>query len=326
MFGMAQYPNAFLKVEPIVKRLSGLSDRFFKYFQHSKSNLLIETISICNVRCIWCQMQNFNKHKLGFMKLEQFAGIIKDNKEFIRETYNAVEPYFRGEPLLHKNIWEIFAILKSNNIKNGGINTNLSVNIDAEKFLEFDCPILVNIGGINREVHESVMRGSSFDLVTTNLQKMFKLKIPLTVKMNPVKTNIHQIKDLPRFIESLGGKKENIMPYTTCYPLPATATAEEIDTFFKEVVSDEVDPYLRFTYDLKRPNKAIKTKKKGCNFLNDTIFFDGQFSICCHDQLQMINLGNVFEKTIKDIRESKEYLYAVEKAKRCEFPFCKECN
>lgn len=305
--------------------LNRLHHKLFK--KEFFSPLLIEIISICNVRCVWCTMQTFKKHKLGYMKLENFNYIINNNIDYIKKNDIIIEPYFRGEPLLHPNFWEICDILKNNSIPNGGINTNLSLNIEVEKFLEYQMStILVNIGGTTKEIHEQVMRGSDFDLVCSNLRKLWKLGINARIKMNPIKLNIHQLCDLPRFVTSLGGKAEFIVPYTTCYPIPQTATQEELVFFFENVVSEDVNSHLRFTYDLSKADKGIKTKKSGCNFLMDIIFFDGQFSVCCHDQLQYLNVGNVFENTIDEIRSSKKYIDAVEKAKKCEYFICKECN
>lgn len=290
------------------------------------SKISIEITSACNCRCIWCQMQNFHKHKIGFMKLEEFEQIIRRNASYLKKNNIWVEPYFRGEPLLHPQFFEILDVLKYYHIGNGGINTNLSVKVDISRFRDYEMGILVNIGGTTKEVHEKVMVNSDFDLVVANLKKMFDLGIPVQVKMNPTKMNIHQLKELPRFLQNLGGNENNIVPYTTCYPIPAVATSEEIDIFFDNVVSRDVDPYLRFSYDLSKPNKAIKTKNPGCNFLQDMIFFDGQFSICCHDQLALINVGNVFRMSIEQIHKSEKYHNALKIAKRCGFSFCKECN
>lgn len=288
--------------------------------------LVVEITSICNVRCVWCPMQTFKQIKLGSMTLDQFTRIIEENKNYLKDNNFSVEPYFRGEPLLHPNFWEICEVLKRNGIKNGGINTNFSVKIDIEKFSKYrmEC-LLVTIGGTTKEVHENIMRGSDFELVTSNLRKVWSMGVPALIKMNPTKLNVHQLKELPRFVESLSGKREYIVPTVTSYPPipPQISTQEQVDFFFENVVSEEVSDYLSFNYDLSQPDKDIRTKTPGCHALVDTIFFDGQYSICCHDQFQMINLGNVFETTIAEIRNSEKYARALETAKRCGFSICK---
>ena len=301
-----------------------------KYLYNNKTietnNIIIETISYCNVRCVWCPMQNFKKHKIGRMTLESFEKIIKTNKDYLIENYNGVEPYFRGEPLLHPQFWDLCEVLRKNGINNGGINSNLSMKIDYQKFLDYELNVLVNLGGITKEIHESVMKQSNFDLVISNLKMLYKYGAKVSVKMNPTKINYHQQKDLPDFIESLGGKRDSILSYKTCYPIPFEATIQELNYFFEQIVSSEINDLLRFTYNVSDPYYAIKTKTPGCNFLMDVIFFDGQFSICCHDQLQKVNVGNVFDTPIEKIKSSDSYKEAVAIAKKCGYDFCKECN
>jgi hypothetical protein len=116
------------------------------------------------------------------------------------------------------------------------------------------------------------------------------------------------------------------MEYSTCYPIPATATDGEKKEFLSEVVSPEVEPYLRFTYDLSKPGYEIRAKKPGCHFLIDAIFFDGQVTMCCHDQLQMVNLGNVFKTSLEEIRKAPAYAEAIARGRRMEHAMCAECN
>jgi hypothetical protein len=155
---------------------------------------------------------------------------------------------------------------------------------------------------------------------------MYAKNIPALVKINPTKKNYKQIKDLPDFIESLGGKKEYAFDYTTSFVINYAMNKEETDIFFENVVCEEINDRLRFTYDLNKEDKAIKSKKPGCHFLFDTILFDGQFTICCHDQLGEINLGNAFETPLEEIIESEEYKMTVERGKKQQLIICKECN
>ncbi len=291
-----------------------------------KKIIIVETTSSCNVRCVWCNMQVHDKIKRGTMPLEKFKYIIEKNASYLKKNNYSVEPFFRGEPLLHKNLWEILDTLKEHGIRNQGINTNLSVDLEVERFADYDMRIIVNLGGTTKEVHEKVMARSDFDLVLSNLKRLWAVGIETEVKINPTKLNYHQLELLPEFLEKHGGKREVLKTYTTAFPIPSTASQKEIDTFFETVVCDEVDEYLRFTYDKSKKDKSIKTKKKQCNYLTDTVFYDGQFTICCHDQLQKINVGNLFESSLEEIRSSKKYKDSVKMAKRRQFEICHECN
>ena len=309
----------------IIKKLWNL----FKKDNNQESlrrTLIIECNSACNVRCVWCSMQNFNKFNRGMMSVEEFRGIIERNKDYLKEQNYVVEPYFRGEPLIHPDFWEFCEILQQNEIPNGGINSNLSMEIDVNQFKKYNISILVNIGGVTKEVHERVMRHSNFELVTNNLRTLWSNGIPVMVKMNPTKKNYHQLQDLPKFVEKLGGRPSCILDYTTCSPIPYAMSEEETNIFFGDVVCDEIRDKLRFTYDESKRDKAIKTKVKSCDFQFDTILFNGQFTMCCHDQLGEINLGNAFVTPIKEIVESDAYRRVKEEGRNFRLKICKECN
>lgn len=291
------------------------------------NSLLIETVSACNAKCTFCPMQAERKIASARMPLPRFQQIIRENADFIKSTYNGVEPYYRGEPLLHTDFWEICATLRQYGIRNMGINSNLSFKkIALERFKEFRVPLIVNMGGASKEVHESVMKGSDYDIVTSNIRRLIELGVDFQVKINPTRKNLHELDQLAPLMESLGGKREQVLIYTTCYPIPATASQPEKDTFFRENISPEVNPHLRFTYDLSKPGYDIQAKKSGCNFLVDTIFYDGQLTMCCHDQLQTVNIGNVFEERLEVLRASEKYREAIQKAKRMEHAMCPGCN
>jgi hypothetical protein len=186
--------------------------------------------------------------------------------------------------------------------------------------------ILVNVGGTTREIHEKVMPGSSFDLVIRNLKRLLELNKPnkpIFLKMNVTKGNYHQINELPRFFEMLGGNPINALIGKMSFSLPAEASAEEIGIFFDNIVSDEIKDYLLFTYD---DSHNIKSKESRCPYMIPTIKWDGKVTICCHDQLSRLDLGNAFNEPMDKILKSKRYYIAEEKGWKKHHHFCKECN
>ena len=69
--------------------------------------------------------------------------------------------------------------------------------------------------------------------------------------------------------------------------------------------SENVNPYLRFTYDRTKENFGIRAKNPGCYSLADCITLDGRVTACCHDLLGMINLGNAFTTSLEEIFNSQ---------------------
>jgi len=309
----------FLKAEKTITKT---------FFPYRNKTIAIETSSMCNARCVWCWMYFSEKKDIGIMDFENFKKIINLNRSFFIKNKIKIIPYHRGEPLLHPDFFEMVRYADEAGINVGDVHTNLSCHIDMKKLAS--CPvsrIFVNIGGTDRGTHERIMRGSDYDLVCQNLREIFDLTKNnperVLVKMNVTKDNFHQRKDLPKLIARLGGDPMQARISPTGFCVPSEATAEEREEFFKNVVSDEMKDYLRFTYDEK---KRIEPKKKECAFLLPTVKWDGKVTICCHDQLSRLNLGNAFGKPLKEIFESKIYKENEKMGKKREHNMCHGCN
>jgi len=289
--------------------------------------IAIEISNICNARCVWCWMYFPGKKDSGLMSFEDFKKLIDLNASYFKRKNIKILPYHRGEPLLHPCFFEMIDYCVKKGVRLRTLSTNLSVEIDIDRIMSYPFwSIWITLGGITKEVQEKVMPGTSFELVKNNLRKMFlynKLKIPIYVKMNPTKDNVHQIEKLGIFVKELGGTEENAVIGTTGFSLPAEASEADKEIFFKNVVSKDVEKYLRFTYD---NNKNVVAKKHKCFFLMPTIKYNGVVAICCHDQLSRINVGNAFKAPLEKILGSKEYKINETMGRRMAFFFCKNCN
>jgi len=298
------------------------------YWEKNKI-IKIEISAICNARCIWCWMYNSNRVKQGLMSFDNFRKIINLNDDFLRNDHWLIEPFFNGEALMNPQLFDILDYLVSRRIElSPRFDTNLSVKVDIDRLMSYPWKeIWVNIGGTTKEIHEQVMKKTNFGLVIANLRKMLSINRDIVcIKMNPTKKNLHQLDGLKSFFAKIGGKEENVIPYTTSFPLPGVASREEIKYFFDNVVSEDLRPHLRFEYDLTKDKFGIKAKRPGCNFLVPSIAFDGRVAICCHDQIGKFNMGNAFITPLKKIFNSKKFKNTIIKAANMEFAFCRECN
>ena len=291
--------------------------------------LIIESSSVCQIRCVWCSPQKFDKHPRGFMSAEQFESIISKNHRFIKKNYGTISPYSRGEPFIHPDIWDIFAILEKYGLfqKQIDIHSNLSMMLDADKLIKYsNLRIVANFGGTTKEVHEKVMLHSDFDLVVKNFKTLADNNVNVIAKITPTKQNLHQIDLFQDFVNKIAGKDLKIMIGTTGIMAPYSLSKEEMTEYFNDIVSPEMDKHLRFTYDLDADDKNIIPKSNKCPFLIHTILYDGQVTICCHDKQGKINCGNVFEKTLEEIVQSKKFQHASEAGSKMELQICKACN
>ncbi len=257
-----------------------------------------------------------------------FRKFIDLNADFFQRRQISVVPFHRGEPLLHPELFGMLDYAHAQGVSLTNIDTNLSVKIDVQKLIDSPLPgVVVNLGGITAEVHEAVMEFSKFDLVVANLRELLRLsqgnQKSITVKLNPTRKNLHQLAALPDFVESLGGSRSQAHVGKTAFNLPGVASREEIDEFLEAVVGEGMDQHLRFTVDEQR---NIRAKRKKCVFLVPTVKWDGKVTICCHDQLSHLDLGNGFTTPLRDILASDRYRAAECAGLNRTIPFCTECN
>ena len=293
-------------------------------------NIIIETSSACNARCVWCWMYVSKRKKAGFIDRKSFEKFIDLNVAQYGKV--PLTPYFRGEPLLHKEFFEMVEYAAEKGWRLMDIHSNLAVDTDLERLSKVPFrQIIVNVGGTTKESHEAAIQRTSFEKVTANLKELFPLArksgLKVYVKMNVTKHNVHLIDELPNFVASLGGDPEKAQVNSTGFPLPALATEEETKTFFDSVVSPPVVDHLRFTFIERDGHYEIKTiRGPFCKFLHPVITYSGDVTVCCHDHLGLLKLGNAFEKPLAEILGSWAYKKAACKGLFRQLSFCPECN
>ena len=286
--------------------------------------LNLELTSKCQVKCVWCLMQTFDKIRKEHMEFAQFRRFVAINADYLRRCGTRITPFSRGEPLLYPRFWECCAILRKEGLAIGSMATNLSVRIRVRDFLENPIDyIVVNLGGTTKEVHESVMLHSRFELVVENLRKLWAAGVPVHVKINPARPNIPQLAELPQFVEYLGGKPEYAQEYTTMLPHPDDASPEEIRYFMTHVYDPEHPELFRFAVR----DGALVVADRGCpaGLMVDTIFADGGLSVCCHDHHQQSVVGNAFDVPLEELRSSPRYRGTYLKGLRRRLRNCRFC-
>lgn len=288
--------------------------------------LIVELTSVCQVKCTWCLMQTFNKIQKQHMPLEKFNTLIEKNVAYLRKHNTQIIPYSRGEPLIYPHFWDCCAIMRENNLVVNSICTNLSLKISVDDFLRHPIgSIVVNLGGTTKEVHEKCMIHSNFDLVTRNLRDLWAAGIPVKVKINPTRFNIHQLESLPEFAMTLGGKAEYALRYTTLFPHPDDLTEEERKFFLENVYCPGQDEHFRFT--MSNDGSDVLQSRRDCpaHFMTDTIFANGNYTICCHDHHEQSIVDNVFETTIEELRSSEQYRTTYFRGLKRELVNCRYC-
>ena len=134
----------------------------------------IDITNVCNANCQLCPTGLKRRHRLGYMKYEDFIKII----DTIKHKVFSVGLYVWGEPLLHKHIVRMVEYCKKCSIKTI-ISTNL-IEYDDGKYEElFKAEIgkiIVSLHGISQSSYEAYRPGFDYEKVLTNLEKLVKLR------------------------------------------------------------------------------------------------------------------------------------------------------
>ena len=253
----------------------------------------IEITNNCNLDCNFCIK---NTRKSMFMSENNFKVILSK----LKNTTNYLYFHVMGEPLLHPFINEFIDI---------ATNNNYFVNITTNGYLIKRIINNKNIRQINISLH-------SFD-----------------TKYN---------KSLNDYLNDIFEVAENLKEYTyinyriwvnSPYKKEIIKLLEDkYDTTITKHTKLHHNTYIDFDSEFIWPDLANNYYNEvgTCYALRDHlgILVDGTVIPCCLDSKGIINLGNIFEYNIEDIKRSERYkkmLQGFRNNKKCE-ELCKHCR
>jgi len=246
----------------------------------------IETTNLCNFNCPICVEKT---PPYGFLKMDLLDKIIYYNQKILRGQ--KIWLHFRGEPLLHKELFQI--IEKLNEV---GVETRLSTNgflltqTNIEKILSSKLGgIVVSLITLNPRMYQKLRGNSYFLTVKNNLLNLIKQakKVGSQLKIQVMGLNYGREKEITKFINYFHQKGV-------------------------EVAIHQYSTRLgKSRYQPKGVNLPSWVKRYPCYWLfnNIIILFDGSVTTCCHDLSGRMIVGNLkdFGYSILSIWNSKEY-------------------
>jgi radical SAM protein with 4Fe4S-binding SPASM domain len=250
--------------------------------------LAIELTNRCNAKCEFCINRKFKK--FGDMSDEIFNKVIKDAKEFDLEVIvlNNI-----GEPFLRKDLLEKISIIRQNfpNVKIVMFSNGSLLTIKALKELKrLRVIFCVSLNSSNSEMRKR-MGLNDYEKVKKIIKTGLRMKAiqKVTMVQKAAKT-VFELEEFSR----LFGTNGQIIPF-------ANWAGSMFDTFTPK-------------YSCDRAKREL------------AVLFDGTVSLCCMTSLN-VNFGNIKDKTLKEIWESKErqdYKKAAEKGEL--FGVCSNCT
>lgn len=262
--------------------------------------LIIELTNRCNAKCPFCVNRLFKK--FGDMPDEIFNKVLEEAKEFELDSIcvNNI-----GEPFLYKDLMdkikkirETFPKIKIVMFSNGSF---LTLKI-LKQLKELNIYFSISLNCSNAEGRKKTMGLNDFDKVKKMIDKGIKMGVIKTVT----------------FVDT-----SSLMPH------PATGKFQSNEKEIKEFIklfpnNSQIIPYANFAgclFDTFNPKCGCGRARKEL-----AVLFDGTVTLCCMTSLN-VNFGNIRDKTLKEIWNSKErqdYKIAAEKGEW--FGVCSNCT
>lgn len=284
--------NNFRKKIRVIKNI-GLSVKNYRkrnlVLDNFPTLLWIEPTNRCNLKCIMCPNVKIPQDDLGFMEWGVFKKIIDEIKEFAASAYLLIG----GESLLHKDIYKMIRYARDNGIR-PLLNTNgttLHIKENRTKLLESGpAHITFAFDGYNRETYESIRIGAKYDQVLDGIVEFLKEKMDRKLSKPFV-----AITNLEVGIENYHDKIEAKKKF---YKIFEGLPVDEFIAKTPNTWGGTFDDTNRF-----RHHELDKSQFYPCSHLWSTmsICWDGTVVPCCFDFFKTYVLGNVRDKSIKEI-------------------------
>ena len=245
----------------------------------------VEVTTHCNASCIYCPhtvMRNrwANRH----MPIEVFYEFIP----FLRHT-ELVYLQGWGEPLLHKDFFEMVRICKDRGKRVGFTTNGMLLTEDTIRTLvDLELDIMgISLAGTTARTHNQIRKGTDFNKLISHLERLCKIQAEKKTEVPAVhlaylmlKSNFHEIKEILPLAKRVGAKQIVASNQTLIVDQKLSAEAIFNDT--------ESTDYYRNTLDEIRDRAARKN-----------IIFDyhgpslDDASFCCRENVHRACVINV---------------------------------
>lgn len=273
-------------------------------------NLVIETSSICNARCLVCPYVNM-KRKKQVMDEKTFETIIKRIKKE-RMPINKVFLSGMGEPLIDKGLIERIRTLKKMGLWiRLYTNASLLTQKASEELISIGLDeINISFNGTNRSNYGKVM-GLDFDKTVKNIKSLVMARNSFNKRKPLIQTSLIATKENEKDIRNYLERWQGVVDLVTVTKPHQWGGGVKIKS--KLAFNDGFVTYP-------------------CRSLWHTFVIDsaGNFVVCCRDYESNHILGNVKKDSFSKIREKtllkefrkKHLRYSLEELP----PICKQCN
>lgn len=283
--------------------------------------IAVEPINLCNLRCPFCSWNSLKRQR-GFLSYDNFRYIIATIP-----SLKGIALFFKGEPLLNKELFQMVSYAESKNIKTAISTNSTLLHERAEAILQSGLSkIQVCLDGLSQETLQQYRKGADCNVVIQGIERLCNLKRQrgsshprIILRFLVFRHNENEIDDVINLAKNL-----------------------EVDTLligrplldFKNpcVNSELAERWLPKTAKYGRYEKiengyCLKNRVKHCpSVWTPTITWDGEVLPCCIDGDANFSLGNLFDKPFTEIYWSKEYAKRRKLMWSKKLPLCEQCT
>ncbi|MDD5307571.1 MAG: radical SAM/SPASM domain-containing protein [Deltaproteobacteria bacterium] len=292
--------------------------------------VLIEPSSLCNFRCIQCfqsiRGESYFTRNRGNLSLEAFGKVIRQLEGWKGNIVKVLKLSLYGEPLINGHFCEMLEIARKANVAERIETTTnaflLARNI-ADKMVEQQLDYLrVSIYATAQKRHEEI----------TGVKKGMRI----------IRENLSVLQDIKR-------ERSSQRPFVSAKMMDTYGDGNERFLGMYRGIVDEAyidkphgwirNEHVDFIgkYYGERVSMAREDMEKGSTgriacpmaFTTMAVRSNGDVSPCCVDYIGGTNLGNIFERDLKEIWESREW-YEFQRmqleGRKNESPSCSRCS
>lgn len=294
------------KLPFLINRLMGNTARYTEV----PPSLQLEPTNYCNIDCICCPTRSMKREK-GHMDYDLFTKIIDDAAAI---GVKRVQFNLHGESIIHPRFIDMYGYIKSRGLgislatngmlfKKDKIEGILKAGVNSGDY------ILFSVLGFSKEVHEKIMKGVKHEKVVDNIRNFIKLR-----KQHKVNGPIIEV-ILYRMPENEGHDEEYIK-------------------YWSKIV-DHVHPFgeLSKSFSNKNTDKgnSVPLRTETCKHIWErmAIYWTGEVTICCEDLDGKHVVGNLGDRSIKDLWncDKLNYVRKIHKEKKYDqFKMCANCD
>lgn len=180
------------------------------------SQVIIDVTEVCNLACIHCPQPLFRQSKYytgSFLSPELSTKAVDEVKKYGADTVQYIRFTGEGEPLLHKNIYEMlkYAVVNSSKIVTLTTNGTIMTESRIEKLVDTGINVIdISIDAYKAETYAKIRVNGSLDVTRANVLNLIRasrnnhnsLKVVVSYIEQP--QNRHETQDFEKFWKDNG--------------------------------------------------------------------------------------------------------------------------